>query len=229
MTAERTISLDPHVHTNASHDARGSVEAVLERCRDAPIDAVAITDHDTTVAARQALEVAERYEVTVVPGVEISTADGHLLALGVRESPPIGASLTATVGWVRSEGGVAIVPHPFQISRHGVRKDDVVPCDGIEVFNAWAMTGFQNRRAETFASRRGYPKLGGSDAHDPTMVGQGHTEIGVSAPPEDVRTPEILEGIRAGRTRPTGNPASKTAVLGKYTRCVRQRMSTSKQ
>jgi len=44
----RRVRFDPHVHTKASHDARGTVEAVLEACRDRGLDAVAITDHDTT-------------------------------------------------------------------------------------------------------------------------------------------------------------------------------------
>ncbi|WP_336001025.1 PHP domain-containing protein [Halorientalis halophila] len=225
MTGERTITFDPHVHTDASYDAEGSVHKVLACCHNSPLDAVAITDHDTTLAAREALEQQDRYDVTVVPGVEISTADGHLLALGVVDRPPIGRSLADTVRWVRTEGGVAVVPHPFQVSRYGVRKRDLVPCDGIEVFNAWSMAGIQNRRAEAFASEREYTALGGSDAHDSTMIGQGYTEVDVTLPDGDLTPARILAGIRAGRTRAVGNTTSKTKYLSKYTRTVRDRMA----
>lgn len=71
----RTVDFDPHVHTDASYDADGTVGEVLGHCHNSPLDAVAITDHDTTVAAREALERQHRYDVTVVPGVEVSTAD----------------------------------------------------------------------------------------------------------------------------------------------------------
>lgn len=225
MTRERTITFDPHVHTDASHDAAGSVREVLTCGHNSSLDAIAITDHDTTLAAREALEQHDRYDVTVVPGVEISTTDGHLLALGVVDRPPIGRSLADTIRWVRTEGGVAVVPHPFQVSRHGVRKRDLVPCDGIEVFNAWSMTGIQNRRAETFASERDYATLGGSDAHDPTMIGQGYTEVDVTLPTGYLTPARILAGIRAGQTRAVGTPISKTEYLSKYTRSVRDRMT----
>jgi len=225
MSGERTIRVDPHVHTDASYDAEGSVHEVLGYCHNSSLDAVAITDHDTTVAAREALEQQDRYDVTVVPGVEISTADGHLLALGVVDRPPIGRSLAESVRWVRAEGGVAVVPHPFQVSRHGVRKRDFVPCDGIEVFNAWSMTGIQNRRAEAFASERDCPALGGSDAHDPSMIGQGYTEIEVTLSDGELTPVRILDGIRAGRTRAVGDTTSKTKYLSKYTRSVRHQMA----
>lgn len=225
MAYERTITVDPHVHTAASYDAEGSIREVLGNAHNSALDAIAITDHDTTIAARETLGQQEHYDVTVVPGVEISTADGHLLALGVVDRPPIGRSLSDSIRWVRKEGGVAIIPHPFQISRHGVRKRDLVSCDGIEVFNPWSMTGIQNRRAERFASERDYAELGASDAHEPSMIGQGYTEVDVTLPDGQLTPSRILAGIRAGKTRAVGNTTSKTKYLRKYTRSVRHQMS----
>jgi predicted metal-dependent phosphoesterase TrpH len=57
--------------------------------------------------------------------VEVSTAHGHLLAIGVDRMPPRGRPYGETVGWIRDRGGVAIVPHPFQRSRHGVRQRNI--------------------------------------------------------------------------------------------------------
>lgn len=225
MTAARTVRLDPHVHTDASPDAEGTVHGVLAYAHNREVDAVAITDHDTTVGARRALEVQERYNVTVVPGVEVSTADGHVLALGVRDRPEVGRPLDETVAWTRARGGLAVVPHPFQVSRHGVRKADIGDCDGVEVFNTWAMTGLQNRRADRFATRHGYPKLGGSDAHDPATVGNAYTEV-------EVRTAsptagEILEAVAAGRTRAVGRSTSTQRYVRKYTRAVGRRLRST--
>ncbi len=224
MTAT-TLRFDPHVHTEASRDADGTVHEVLAYAHNRDLDAVAITDHDTTVGARRALAVADHYDVTVVPGVEVSTADGHLLGLGVRDRPAVGRPLSETVAWLRDRGGVAVIPHPFQVSRHGVRKADIDDCDGIEVFNAWAMTGVQNRRARAYATRHRYSRLGGSDAHDPAAVGRAYTTVRVAdaTPTADA----ILEAVAAGRTRAVGETTSTRRYVRKFTRAVGRRLRST--
>jgi len=223
----RTLRLDPHVHTEASPDGDGTVHEVLAYAHNRDIDAVALTDHDTTVGARRALEVQDHYDVTVVPGVEVSTADGHVLGLGVRDRPRVGRSLADTVAWLRDRGGVAVVPHPFQVSRNGVRKAAIadVDVDGIEVFNAWAMTGVQNRRADAYATGHGHPKLGGSDAHAPAAVGRAYTKVSLGDAPPTVD--RILDAIRAGRTRAVGETTSTRRYVRKYTRAVGRRLRST--
>jgi predicted metal-dependent phosphoesterase TrpH len=54
--------------------------------------------------------------------VEVSTAHGHLLAIGVERMPPRREPYDETIEWIHEHGGVAVVPHPFQRSRHGVRQ-----------------------------------------------------------------------------------------------------------
>ena len=210
------LRFDPHVHTGASYDARGSVDAVLARCRDQGLDAVAITDHDTAVAARRAVIRQDRYGVLVVPGVEISTADGHLLALGVSTDPPTGCPFARTVEWVRDRGGLAVVPHPFQRSRHGVEGGALTDCDGIETFNAWAVTGVQNRRAAVLARQRDYPALGGSDAHHPSAVGTAYTEVRTA----DETVDAVLDAVAAGRCQAVGSSYPLRASLRKYAAAV---------
>jgi predicted metal-dependent phosphoesterase TrpH len=131
----RPIRFDPHVHTAASYDSTAPVDAVLERASEACLDAVAVTNHDTMAGAWAAVD-RNVDGVTVVPSVEVSTADGHLLALGVGSCPDSGQSFVHTVEAVRAQGGIAIVPHPFQRSRHGVGQGALTDCDGIEAYNA---------------------------------------------------------------------------------------------
>ena len=97
-------------------------------------------------------------------------------------------------------------------------------CDGIEVFNDWAMTGIQNRRADAFATRPGYPKLAGSDAHNPGTVGSAYTEVSVGTASPSVE--ELLDAVTAGRTRAVGQSASTRRYVRKYTRAVRRRLRT---
>jgi|APHM01.1.fsa_nt_gi Predicted metal-dependent phosphoesterases (PHP family) len=219
MSGETTLRFDPHVHTAASHDARGSVADVLRQADERGLAAIGITDHDTVDGAQRALDIQHRYDVLVVPGVEISTADGHLLGLGISEHPPVGQSLVATVEWVRDRGGIAVVPHPFQRSRHGVGKSLLADCDGVEVFNAWAVTGIQNRRAAAFANRVGQPGLGASDAHRPETVGTAATELRIDGP---LTVQRVLDAVVAGRCRAVGRSIRLSTSLRTYATALTQ-------
>ncbi|MGQ4555046.1 CehA/McbA family metallohydrolase [Halobellus sp. GM3] len=202
-----TVRIDPHVHSEASYDGTDPVELLLEQAAEIGLDAVVVTDHDVVHESVRAAELAPVYGLVGIPGVEVSTADGHLLALGVEEMPPRRAPMDETAAWVRDRGGVAIVPHPFQRSRHGVRKRNLsgVDPDAIEVYNSWAFTGWKNRRARRYADANGYPGVAGSDAHKVGYVGRAYTEIEI----EDVARAEltsdvVLDAIRDGATRVEG-------------------------
>jgi predicted metal-dependent phosphoesterase TrpH len=202
-----TLRIDPHVHSNGSFDATPSAETILRRARAVGLDAVVVTDHDELSHSLEAAERAPEFGLVGISGVEVSTAVGHLLAIGVERRPNPGQSLAATVADIRSQGGVAVVPHPFQRSRHGVRKRDVGDVDGLEVYNGLAMTGYRNRRARLYAARHGHPMVGGSDAHAPDRIGRTYTEVSVESSarkPADVSQTEVLDALRAGRTRVEG-------------------------
>ena len=120
-----TVSIDPHVHSEGSYDGHEPVELILEHAAEIGLDAVVITDHDVIRESKRAAEIAPEYGLIGIPGVEVSTAHGHLLAIGVGRMPPRGRPYAETVRWIRDRGGVAIVPHPFQRSRHGVRQRNI--------------------------------------------------------------------------------------------------------
>jgi predicted metal-dependent phosphoesterase TrpH len=198
----RTITLDAHVHTDASYDCSTTPERVVDAALAAGLDAVAVTDHDAVDGARRAVDAAAGTDLLVVPSVEVSTAEGHLLALGVEWAPEADRPFAETVTAVREAGGVAIVPHPFQVSRHGAGRAAMADCDldGVEALNAVAVTGYQNRRARGFAASEGYPTIGGSDAHRPDLIGRAFTSVAL---PDGVdwttmAVADVLAGIRAG-------------------------------
>ena len=74
---------DLHLHTIYSYDGTASLPAVLSRAKQLGLDIIAITDHDEIAGALKALEIAPNYGVEVIPGIEITTAEGDLLALDV--------------------------------------------------------------------------------------------------------------------------------------------------
>ncbi|WP_115865624.1 PHP domain-containing protein [Halorussus litoreus] len=179
MDSEVTVAIDPHVHSEGSHDASEPVELLLEQASEIGLDGIVVTDHDEIEESLRAAELAPEYGLVGIPGVEVSTAAGHLLAIGVEERPEPYRPFDETVETVRDAGGVAVVPHPFQRTRHGVRKRRITDCDAVEVYNAWLFTGYRNRRARKFAARRGYPGVAASDAHSAASLGRAYTELTV--------------------------------------------------
>ena len=127
-----TVSIDPHVHSEGSYDGHEPVELILEHAAEIGLDAVVITDHDVIRESRRAAEIAAEFGLIGIPGVEVSTAHGHLLAVGVDRMPPRGREYAETVEWIHERGGVAIVPHPFQRSRHGVRQRHIPTPEAAE-------------------------------------------------------------------------------------------------
>lgn len=64
--------IDLHIHTTAS-DGLLTPKKVIYWAHKKNLKAVAITDHDTTNGIQEALIAGRRYNITVVPGIEINT------------------------------------------------------------------------------------------------------------------------------------------------------------
>jgi predicted metal-dependent phosphoesterase TrpH len=186
---------DLHVHTNYSKDGESSVEDIIRQAEAAGLDAIAITDHDTVDGAKRALAIPS--SVLVIPGIEVSTRQGHLLVLGVTEVIPSGLDVLATIEIGRRMGALLILPHPYHVWRHGVgrrKKAGLGAVDAIEAFNSRYIVGSANLKAARIARRLGKPCVGGSDAHHARFVGFGKTYVDA---PRDV--PAILAAIREGK------------------------------
>ncbi|ESP87308.1 CehA/McbA family metallohydrolase [Candidatus Halobonum tyrrellensis] len=200
MADEVTVSIDPHVHSEGSYDGHEPVELLLEQASEIGLDGIVVTDHDRIDESLRAAELAADYGLVGIPGVEVSTAAGHLLAIGVEERPEPHRSFAETVTEVRDLGGAAVVPHPFQRTRHGVRKRRLTDCDAVEVYNSWVFTGYQNRRAKRFARNRDYPGVAASDAHSAMFLGRAYTDLTVPAADSKATLDgnDVVRALRAG-------------------------------
>jgi predicted metal-dependent phosphoesterase TrpH len=120
--AETLGSADLHLHTRASDGLMTTRELVDYAESSTGLDVIAVTDHDETSAACEAREYASvrGYRVQVVPGVEVTTRDGHLLALFIEERPPALRPMRETAEWVLARGGLCVAPHPFTRWTHSL-------------------------------------------------------------------------------------------------------------
>lgn len=75
---------DLHLHTvGVSRDVSDksmTVEGIIEKARERDIALIAITDHNAIDSVEAAVEKGAAHDVVVLAGVELSTAEGHLLA-----------------------------------------------------------------------------------------------------------------------------------------------------
>ena len=198
------LSVELHTHSALSHDGRDPVDLLVEQAAAVGLDALAVTDHDEIDASHRAAELAAERGVVGIVGMEVSSAAGHVLAFGVEEAVPPGLSFDETLDRIRDQGGIAIVPHPFQKSRHGVAahvsESRLAAADAIEVYNSRLLTGRSNRQAERFAVRNELPMTAGSDAHVSEMVGQAVTEVDAV----ERSAAAVLDAVAAGRTSVVG-------------------------
>lgn len=180
---------DLHMHTIYSYDGTASVSAVLKRAKQIGLDIIAITDHDEIKGSLKALELAPAFGIEVIPGVEVTTAEGDLLALNVTENIDRGLSLIDTVLKVGELGGFCIAPHPMaggfamkSLSAHSIMKalrnrHVAQVLIGIETYNATTLDRMSNHYAHILGERLGIAKLGNSDAHVAEAIGLGLTEF----------------------------------------------------
>ena len=183
---------DLHIHSMHSPDATTTVRAVLKQAADVGLDVLAITDHDEITGALEARELASQFGVEVVTGAEVTTSDGHIVALYVEKLPPAGMSLNDTLVWIGQHGGIAIAPHPFNQLPNSLGMQSILNVfnhphakgvlKGLEVYNM-ATRAF-SETAEKLSAYLPLAKTAASDAHVYWAIGVGRTQFSGSSADE---------------------------------------------
>ncbi len=130
-----------HVHTEFSHDSKASLETVIRTAETAGLDFVVVTDHNNMngKAAYEAMPHPEN--PLLIFGDEISTRDGHLIALGVPEAPSNDDThADELVKWIHAHGGYAMLPHLIG-SKNAWKNLEMKSFDGVDIYN-YAHTSF---------------------------------------------------------------------------------------
>lgn len=187
---------DLHLHSFFSKDATGSPESLIAAARSRGLSGIAITDHDTCGAHEYLKNFPAPADFLIVPGVEVSTAEGHLLCLGLTLPFLKGAPAREVMEAVKAGGGLAIPAHPFDRWRAGIRPAvlDTLDLEALEVFNAAVTSRTYNDKALAYARDRGLKMTAGSDAHHSSAVGVSTTVFEMDA----LTVPALLAAIRQG-------------------------------
>lgn len=201
---------DCHLHTVHSDGKRLPAE-VAAGARDAGLDFMVSTDHNTSSAHAVWGDHAGS-DLLIITGEEVTTRNGHWLALGVPPGEWVDWRYRARddafprfARQVRRGGGLVVPAHMYCAYVASQWKFGFDDADATEVWTGpWtyddehAISTWDQKIGEAVRSGgRWLPAMGNSDAHSsPQVIGLPHNVVLA----DDLRTDSIMDGIRAGRS-----------------------------
>ncbi|MDO8615397.1 MAG: PHP domain-containing protein [Dehalococcoidia bacterium] len=208
--------IDLHTHTYPlSHDSLLSADELIEAAKAAGLDGVCLTEHDFFWEPAAVAALAKRHRFLVLPGIEVNTEHGHIVAFGLERYVYGMHRVHELAALVEAAGGVMIAAHPyrrqlpFELRHEGapeawcealeraVANDAYRHVHAVETHNGRG-SGRENEFSREICGRLGLPAVAASDSHDRRDVGRCATEF--------EREVSGLEGLiaelKAGRFRP---------------------------
>jgi predicted metal-dependent phosphoesterase TrpH len=206
--------IDLHVHSFWSYDACSSWSSIIRVCQKNQLDVIALTDHDEISGA---IELLERAPFRVIVGEEITTKEGEVIGLFLKQRIPPGMSLESAVRAIKEQGGIVYLPHPYEVGRRGVSRQSLIKLgmdqvDVLEVYNARSMKSAVSEDLAIHSGERQLRLVASSDAHTPWEIGRACTLVSPFEGPQD-----LLESLEQAEL-----VCRRTPIL--YRVCLNHRM-----
>jgi len=195
------LRADFHSHTNYSRDSVISPRSFIEGCLRKGVNCVAVTDHNEIEGAFVIEKLAQEAGggLKVIVGEEVKTAEGEIIGLFLKELVPRGMTPEETIRCIHEQGGLVVIPHPYDVFRRSVIKRDALErikgeVDAVEGFNCRNILARHDEKARDLARGVAKPLTLGTDAHSPWELGGAVLEM------DDFETPqELLQALAGGR------------------------------
>lgn len=195
------MKFDLHIHSLYSDDCSTEISKIIKVAKERNLDGIAITDHNTIQGSLKALELVRNDKnFIIIPGIEISSSEGHILAYGIKENIPRDLSAVETCDKIVAFGGVPVAAHPFR-RINGLSEMSIINAKfiAIETMNARSSEK-TNQRALNLKNRLNLPATGGSDDHEGYTIGYAYMETN-----ENLSNMEnVLDYIRKGLSTGSG-------------------------
>ncbi|HUU89323.1 MAG TPA: PHP domain-containing protein, partial [Candidatus Glassbacteria bacterium] len=136
---KKQVRVDFHVHSMYSSDSIITPKDLTVFAKKRSLDAVAITDHNQIDGA---LTLANKTDLLIIPGIEVSTEGGHVVGLNVKQNIPKNMSVDETVDCIHKAGGLVVACHPFAWFKGSLGKNITGKFDAIETINSSAFPFF---------------------------------------------------------------------------------------
>ena len=199
---------DLHIHSSCSKhttwgiDGINTPQEIVEMAIRKGLDGISITDHNTLQGSQKAIQYIKEKKLSlyILPGTEIRTEMGDILAFGINEDIPPRLSILETIDAIIDQGGIAVAAHPYKYnSKIGVfleKSSSPLPFHAIEVFNA-NIRKTANYQAFELAQTLNLPGIAGSDAHYMKNLGLGLTMLEI----EELSVDSILKAILTNKVK----------------------------
>lgn len=184
------MKFDLHAHSTYSPDGSLSPEKLVRIAQLKGLSGIAVTDHNTIKGGLEARK-HETESFKVIVGEEIRTTRGDLIGLFLTEEIN-SRDFQKVVVEIREQGGLAIIPHPFDMFRDSAMNptdEEAKIVDGLEVFNSRCILKRCNENALRLAQKINSGMTAGSDAHFEGEVGNA----GVLTDSDDLKS-AIIKG-----------------------------------
>ena len=197
------------------YDAVQSVETILEKATELNIKILSITDHDSLKGYLKAKEIIKEkaLDIIFVPGAEISSKDGHILAYGINKPVKKGLTAAETVSGIHEQGGIAVAAHLYSPNlpffTHTSLGDEVFEADfdAIETPDPYSFRWAATKSLEA-AKKLNLPTTVGSDAHQPEEIGKNIMYF-----PESTKNwQNVIENIKRGNFKTSTSKMSVTKM-----------------
>ncbi|MFX1451047.1 MAG: PHP domain-containing protein [Promethearchaeota archaeon] len=210
---------DLHIHSTCSKhpffgvDGMCPPKEIIKTAIKKGLNGIAVTDHDTVrgslLTAKIVKNLNKNDNFLVIPGAELRSKQGDILAIGITDEIKGTKKLAAVevVEKIQDHGGLAIKAHLFKTNFFGsklnectkwIKRMNGTKLNGIETYNG-GTSEVANFFANCFASKHNYSKTGGSDAHILSHIGDGLTLID-----SELTIDAVLEAIRKKKTKVMG-------------------------
>jgi hypothetical protein len=191
------LKIDLHIHSCYSYDSVITPEDLIFYAQKHGLDAVAITDHNRIDGA---LKIAKEKDFLIIPGIEISSRNGHIIGLNLREVIPAELSADETVDRIHEAGGIAVACHPITFFKESLGAHTNSKFDAIEVINASAIPfGYSVKRGKNLAFQLGKAQTAGSDAHYGPEIGYAYTLVDA-----ELELEKMIKALTEGLCKPIG-------------------------
>jgi hypothetical protein len=198
---------DLHTHTVHS-DGRRTPAELAAAARAAGLDFLASTEHNTT-SANLGWGAHAGPDLLIIDGQEVTTRDGHWLAIGLGPGPVVDwryraadGALAPVLAGLHQRGGLAVAAHPFCPLPGCGWGFGYQGLDAVEVWNGpWtpddeATLATWDRTLAAAGGGRFLAAVAGSDAHgEDDRVGRPHNVVLA----EGLDRRSILDALAAGR------------------------------
>ena len=209
--------IDLHAHTSPrSNCSRTTLDELVATARSRGLDALCITEHDVRWPEDELADASRLLGFPLIPGVELTTDVGHVLAFGPLRKPLwMGYTLAELVEECEQSDTALVLPHPLRrFAGERAIKGGRVPPSAAEIvaLPQWEMvhaieaastqtTVLEHTLTAAALAVSPRPAVGASDAHGPGLAGAFATEID-----RVVHTAvQLAAEIRAGHVRPVRN------------------------